>query len=181
MIPYLWDALSKLSCQVSQPYMHGLLTLSVAEPGVQVISIAVLGSQNGTGGFFPLGLTGPINGTISSIGAVDTVPTLTAAAPAPASAPGSGSTVTPSTSPTPSPAVSRSPGPTPAPSSASAAMASATVNTGCVAFELVRPFPATVLTFACLIRPICLTSPTFIARALPRELASSPYLPHAPN
>ncbi len=49
---------------------------------MQVISITVLGSQNGTGGFFPNGLLGPINGTASSIGAVDTVPPL----PAPSSA-----------------------------------------------------------------------------------------------
>ena len=103
----------------------------------QVVSIAVLGSQNGTGGFFPLGLSGPINGTAPSIGAVDTVPALPAAAPAPASAPGSAAggpasstTGTPASGAgTPSSAASPSTAPAPAPSSAYAAAASATVST----------------------------------------------------
>ena len=95
-------------------------TLTGAECGAQVISITVLGSQNGTGGFFPNGLLGPINGTAASIGAVDTVPTLP---------PSPGST----------PAIAPSPAPAPSPSSAIAAATSATVNSCCAASSLDSP------------------------------------------
>ena len=105
---------------ISQPVFAQSHTLTTAARGAQVISITMLGSQNGTGGFYPNGLLGPINGTAASIGAVDTVPTLP---PSPGS----------------SPAVAPSPAPAPSPSSAIAAAASAMVNRCYAASSLTSP------------------------------------------
>ena len=59
----------------------------LAYPGcqnsVQIVNIVTLGSGTGSGGFFPNGLVGVINGTAGSVAAPSNLPpALTAAAPA---------------------------------------------------------------------------------------------------